>query len=245
VLYSTLADIYDRVMSHVEYGAWEDLIGQVLTRFGAASRVPVFEIGGGTGVLGRRLVQAGYHYQGSDRSEQMCRVALRRGLPFLCCDGRALPVRGPYGLVIFLYDGINYMMGAADYGALLREVHRVLEPGGLFLFDITTETNSRRYFMDAVDSEDLGDAAYLRHSHYDERTRIQHNDFTLFIRESGGERYIRSTESHCQRVLPFTEIRGFVPAELFEILGVWDGFSSRAAGRSSERVHFLLKAKRA
>jgi len=230
-------------MSHVAYTEWVDLVQRVMRTYGRPGAVRVFEIGGGTGVLGGLLRGLGYRYQGSDLSPDMCRIARSRDLPFVCADGRALPVAGPYDLALFLYDGINYLETGEHYAALFREVHRILAPGGLFLFDITTQVNSRRYFHDTRESEDLGDAVYLRHSWYDETSETQHNDFVILAREPGSESYRRSEERHCQWVPPPAAIRQRVPEALFETVGAWDGFSARPYGRGAERVHFLLRAR--
>lgn len=229
-------------MSHVEYGEWVQLIRRTIDRHARRRVSSVFEIGAGTGILGERLRAEGFEYIGSDLSFAMCREAHRRSRGCVCADGRALPLKRRFDLVLFLYDGINYLGARADYDALFREVRRVLEPQGLFLFDITTDANSRRYFSDFYDCEDFGDSAYIRHSYYDEVAGIQHNEFAVFHREDGTDLFKRFDEHHVQRVLPSTTIQAWVPEDLFEIVGIWDGYGFRRGTRSSERIHFLLRA---
>lgn len=244
MVYSALAAIYDRVMAHVEYADWVELIQRIVDRYAVTPKPSVYEIGGGTGVLAELLACAGYDHVGSDLSLSMCRRAVRRGQSFVCTDGRSLPVKTTFDLVLFLYDGINYLGSRPDYDMLFREVHRCLEPNGLFLFDITTEANSRRYFSNFVDSQDLGNAAYIRHSYYDEISRLQHNDFVVFLRDpEDQESWRRFDEHHVQRVLPAATINGWIPDDLFEVIGIFDGFSLRRYGRNSERIHFLLRAR--
>ncbi|MBD3243175.1 MAG: methyltransferase domain-containing protein [Chitinivibrionales bacterium] len=245
MVYSALAPIYDRVMSHVEYGEWVQLIRRVIDRHARLPTSSIFEIGAGTGVLGERLRTEGYEYIGSDLSYAMCREGRRRIPRYLCADGRALPLKQRFDLVLFLYDGINYLGSRADYDTLFRQVHGVLRSEGLFLFDVTTEANSRRYFSDFYDCEDFGDSAYIRHSYYDEIAGIQHNEFAVFHREPGTGLFRRSDEHHAQRVLPSTTIQAWVPEELFDIVGIWDGYGFRRHSRSSERIHFLLRARQA
>ncbi len=243
MVYSALAPIYDRVMSHVEYGEWVELIRRIIERYARRPTSAVFEIGGGTGVLGERLRARGFDYVGSDLSYAMCREASGRIPRCVCADGRMLPVKGCFDFVLFLYDGINYLGSRADYDALFSEVHRVLAPQGLFLFDITTEANSRRYFSDFYDCEDFGESAYIRHSYYDEDAGLQHNDFAVFHRQDGTDLFKRFDEHHVQRVLPSTTIQAWIPRDLFEIVGIWDGYGFRRGSRSSDRIHFLLRAR--
>ncbi|MBD3314309.1 MAG: methyltransferase domain-containing protein [Chitinivibrionales bacterium] len=238
--YSALATIYDRVMSHVEYRQWYMLIGKVIKRHLPVTMPRIFEVGGGTGILGRMLTGDGFRYIGSDLSPSMCRMARKSGLPFICADARRLPSRGPFHMVIFLYDGINYLE-KEEYPQFFREAYRLLLPGGILLFDITTETNSRMHFVDFVDYEEFEDAFYLRHSYYEARTGIQHNKFTIFLRENGSGSYSKHHEHHRQRVLPVSGIKSHIPTDLFSILGIWDGYSLNRYTKRSDRIHFCLR----
>jgi SAM-dependent methyltransferase len=242
VLYDALSPIYDRMMSHVVYEEWVELIEQVADTYLSTPRPSVFELGGGTGVLGALLRRRGFRYLGSDRSFGMCRQSKLRKALVACADARALPVKNSFDLILFLYDGINYLQSLDDYALLFAEAADCLVPGGCFLFDITTEANSLRHFRDYLESEDWGDYAYIRRSYFSRDTRLQHNDITIFRRlTEKAPFYQKSTERHCQRVFSANAIAGAVPSSLFSILGIWDGFSMKEHRPQSERIHFLLK----
>jgi SAM-dependent methyltransferase len=244
MIYTALAPLYDRIMSHVDYTAWLRLVKGILSKYSDAADPLVFEAGGGTGTLGAALRREGVRYQGSDLYFAMAREARRKGLGYLVADIRSLPVKAAFDMVIFLYDGINYLPDIDQYGALFREVHRVLNTDGLFLFDITTEYNSLRYFRDYFESDEYGDGSYLRHSHYDPGTRTQYNDFVISRGNAGAPgRIEKLKERHVQKVFPADTVAGRVPPSLFEVLGMWDGFTRRRFTPSSERVHFLLRKK--
>jgi SAM-dependent methyltransferase len=244
VSYAALAPIYDRVMAHVDYEQWVWLIRRVCDRFAEGATPAILELGGGTGVLAQRLIAEGYSYAGSDVCFDMCREAVARRAPFACVDARRLAFRRRFGMIIFLYDGINYLLSKEEYQRLFAEVHGCLEPGGLFLFDITTQSNSLAYFLNRYECEDFDTCYCIRHSHYDRASSIQYNDFTLFYRDP--ERsgcFMKQTDHHGQKVLPHRTIRSWVPRELFSVEGTWDGFSFHPAHRHSERIHFLLRKK--
>jgi SAM-dependent methyltransferase len=242
MVYDALAPLYDRIMCHVEYDEWIKLIARIIDDFLPHTTPSLFEIGGGTGVLGRRLVEQGYDYCGSDRSFSMCTCALRRNAPFFCADGIHLPLKKRFDLILFLYDGINYLPTLDHYTALMNEVSRSLSPGGLFLFDITTEANSLRHFKSYLEFEDWGDCAYVRRSYYRKDTMEQHNDFTLFKQVNGNKRvFEKIQENHTQVVFGASSIAKKVPSSLFSIEGIWDGYSFKKYRPHSERVHFLLK----
>jgi SAM-dependent methyltransferase len=271
VNYGDLALLYDRLMSHVGYHRWHNLIEQVIKRHARSSRPSILEIGAGTGLLGERLRVSGFQYLASDLSYPMCRQARARLGGVVCADGRYLPFRATscFDLVLFLYDGINYLKDRDSYVRLFGEVHARLSPGGLFLFDVTTVFNSVNNFTEYVDADDFGDCFYFRHSYYHSPEGMQYNDFTIFRRcdESGRigatfspaeaqtqnaagpvhkndcELYTKSLEHHEQKVFPVGVIRDFVPDAQFEILGIWDDFSFKKHTARSERVHFLLRKR--
>jgi SAM-dependent methyltransferase len=246
VNYGALASIYDRIMAHVGYHQWLSLIDHVVATYGSTRQPLILEIGAGTGVLGRQCLDAGFSYVGSDLSQFMCRQAVRRNVPVMAADAKHLPLKSDarFDLVLFLYDGINYLMDGEEFHQVFSEVHAHLKTGGLFLFDITTEFNSKTNFNEYVDADDLDDSFYFRHSYFDRINNIQHNDFTIFTVAPGhGLLFEKSQEYHRQRVYPVGKIRSFVPESLFEVLSMWDNFSLKKYSARSERVHFLLRKK--
>ncbi|MBN1127898.1 MAG: class I SAM-dependent methyltransferase [Chitinispirillaceae bacterium] len=232
-------------MSHVEYDEWAGLIGRVIDRFLACDRPSIFEIGAGTGVLGQRLSRRGYDYTGSDRCYSMCRCGTTRNIPFVCADGLRLPLKKRFDLILFLYDGINYLPTLDHYASLMEEVSLNLRDGGLFLFDITTEANSLSHFRQYLDFEDWGDYACIRRSYYRKGPMEQHNEFTIFKRLPGSSPLFEKIEEHhCQMIFPAAGIARKVPASRFSVEGIWDGYSFNRFRPHSERVHFLLRKHR-
>jgi SAM-dependent methyltransferase len=242
--YSSLAPFYDRIMAHVGYHSWLRLVRDIFSRYLSCEHPSILEIGGGTGTLGRLLVDEAYEYIGSDRSLAMSHEASKQGIPFVCADGRHIPFKRHFDMVMFLYDGINYLLDIADYTRLCSEAYQCLRPGGLLLFDVTTETNSLRHFVDFLDFEDYDDGAYVRHSYYETSSRLQFNDFTIFCRSSrpsSEQLFEKHREHHVQKVLSVPEIVAAVPADLFSNIGIWDGFSLKKYSSRSERIHFLYR----
>jgi len=241
--YDALAAIYDRLMYHVEYDEWIELIANVINRYGGCGNPKILEIGAGTGVVGSLLKGMGYDYIASDLSTSMCGVARRlRGLPVCAADARRLPFRQRFNAALFLYDGINYMMTLDEYRRLFASVYDVLLPGGLFLFDITTQENSLKHFVHYVDFDDYGDISYVRHSYYDDIRSIQHNDFTIYrLSDDHPPYYEKFIETHVQKIFSVQEIEKAIPKKRFEVLGIWDGFLFKKHSGKSFRIHFLLR----
>ena len=250
--YGALAPIYDRIMSHVGYHRWVSLIQHIVRTYCDTPSPSIFEIGAGTGMLAEKLREAGLASVSSDLSFAMCREAARRVRPVFCADGRTLPMKDTvsFNLILFLYDGINYLMSREEYLQTFLQVHAHLVKGGLFLFDVTTLSNSINNFSDYVDADDYGDHFYFRHSYYQSATGIQCNDFTIFQRlapaecsGNDGALYRKCREHHEQKVAPVKVLREYIPNDLFDVVGIWDNFSLKKHTTRSVRVHFLLRKK--
>lgn len=232
-------------MSHVNYHRWLTLIQMICAREFPSIKPAVFEMGGGTGVLGKMLAENGFSYIGSDLSVCMCKQAVLRNLPFFCSDARHPAIKKRFHLILFLYDGINYMSSLPEYEAICEQAYHLLCDNGLFLFDITTEKNSLANFYDIVDGEDFADTAYIRHSYYERAAKIQHNDFAVFIKsERNPLLFQKEKEFHRQRIFSPGEIAGVIPESLFTIEGIYDNFSLQEYTEMSERIHFLLKKRK-
>jgi SAM-dependent methyltransferase len=248
--YSALAPFYDKMMAHVEYDQWVTYIKKILASYAPTTPPVLFEIGGGTGLLGGKLIQEGFTYAGSDLSITMCVQARKRGVPFFAADARSLPLKKAecFDLIIFLFDGINYLQSLDEYAQTFTEVRSYLKPQGLFLFDVTTRANSLKNFNEFVDAADFGEQFFFRRSYFHGNDSMQYNDFTIFTKNTNGNNASEATcvfqkfsEHHAQKVFPISSLKEAIPRGLFHIVGIWDNFSFKHATSRSERVHFLLK----
>jgi SAM-dependent methyltransferase len=105
-----------------------------------ASRVrgrPILDMGVGAGRTTELLLPISSDYVGIDYTEEMVRACrkLHPGRRIEHMDARDLSAfaDGQFALAMFSFNGID-AVGLQDRMRVLREVHRVLEPGGIFLF---------------------------------------------------------------------------------------------------------------
>lgn len=242
--YSDLARIYDHVMRHVNYTQWANYIQSVFTRFEATPK-DILELACGTGAMACILDDRGYRMTGVDRSERMIAVARQKALDahrsirFRVGDMVHLPVSGSYDAVLCLYDSVNYILEEADILAMMHRLRAVINTGGLFVFDVCTEINSRRYFHDQVDQESKGDFSYIRRCEYVPDTRIQINEFQLTCNRNG-ERHT-SRERHEQRIYPVSRLAQLCREAGYHVLGAYDGFTFGEASEKSNRVHYVIR----
>lgn len=160
----------------------------------------------------------------------------------MAANALALPFKGPFDLCLMVYDAFNYLMTEADAIRCLSEARRVLSPGGLFIFDVTTEANSRRHFEDMLDFGELEGCTYVRESRYDREAAMQRNDFTFFVEREPG-RFAKVKESHQQRIYRLARIKAMARKAGFAVEGCFDGFTFRPGREESERVHVVLRRK--
>lgn len=97
----------------------------------------ILDIGVGGGRTVKPLLRVSRNYLGVDNSPAMIEAVTRRfpGVSFKDADARAMTdlADGSIDMAMFSCNGIG-MVAHEDRLAIMREVHRVLKPGGLFLF---------------------------------------------------------------------------------------------------------------
>lgn len=122
----------------------------------------VLDVGCGVGRTTAELHRRGYDVLGVDVSEAMVEAA-RATFPHLdvaVADATALPCGDDrFDRALFSYCGIDYVYPASQRVAALREIRRVLEPGGRFAFS----THNCLYALPAL----LDDWGHLRNHYVD------------------------------------------------------------------------------
>ncbi|WP_306183949.1 MULTISPECIES: class I SAM-dependent methyltransferase [unclassified Streptomyces] len=139
----------------------------------------VLEIGAGAAQCARWLAAQGARPVALDLSHRQLQHALRIGgsFPLVCADAGALPFAdGSFHLACSAYGALPFV---ADPRLVLREVRRVLRPGGRFVFSVTHPIRwafpdepgpeglsvSASYFdrTPYVEQDDDGNAVYVEH----------------------------------------------------------------------------------
>ncbi len=239
--YSKLPPLYDYVMRHVNYEHWANHLCRLIEH-GEIEAVRVLDIACGTGSMALRLHEHGLDVLGFDASFEMVRLARQKadaaGRPtrFWCGDMENFSLRSPVDVVVCCYDSLNYCLDLAAVSRVFRSVEAALRPGGLFIFDVCTERNSRHNFQHYRENDDYESWSYMRRSYYVRHQRLQINEFLLHDHRRG-EWYF---ETHRQRIFRLDELKQAIPPA-FKLCGVYDGFTFRPGSEKSDRVHFLLK----
>ena len=155
------------------------------------SKVPagarVLDVCCGSGHVTKELVRRGYHVTGIDCSAELIALA-RKDLPGVNLqvqDATALHLESRYDAAISTFDSLNHMLTVEDLGKVLVGVHRALEPGGLFVFDMNLEeaysADLRQWVVRARDEE-----VTMVRGLYDYSAKKASTELIWFFREGAG-----------------------------------------------------------
>lgn len=116
-----------------ELGLLGDLRGRRVLEIGAGAGQGSRWVGAHGGQVVATDLSAGMVRQGLDLNQRVSDPAA--SVPFVQCDASALPFgEGTFDLVFTAYGAVPFV---ADTAGLMREVARVLRPGGRFVFSTT------------------------------------------------------------------------------------------------------------
>lgn len=221
--YKMLAEQYDRLTNDVDYTAVVDFYETILAREGVRPRTAV-DLACGTGSVTSILAQRGYVTIGVDMSEEMLTVAfdktadLENRPQFICQKLQELYLPRGVDLAVCALDSMDYITDPADCAEAIRRVYKVLNPGGVFIFDVNTPEKLRA--MDGQVFLDEDDDVYcVWRGDFNEQTNICSYGMDLFCRR--GKMWERSFEEHreyaysAEQLTTYLKDAGFTSVEVF------------------------------
>ncbi|HID63759.1 MAG TPA: hypothetical protein EYP49_13630 [Anaerolineae bacterium] len=120
----------------------------------------------------------------------------------------------------------------------LHEARRILNRGGLLIFDVVTPYTCMKYFSDYQEKHfDSQGQGYSRKSRFDQGRSLQYNEFII---KHNGRVYKEKHKQRIRSIERWIELVSDVFSENFEIFG---DFCLRPPKMSAERVHFVCEKK--
>lgn len=242
--YEILAPWYDELMGEVPYDQWGHRIVQTLDALGPQPK-RLLELACGTGRITDRLLKAGHWVTAVDQSEAMLQEAQKElgnhgaKLKLIAADMLDFTTTEKFDAIISVCDGFNYLSKLEDLEAMLLKCTALCKPGGLILFDLSTDWKFQNQLKDTVIAENHEDMAFIWENHYDEASRLLEFDLTFFI--SQGNLFRRETEHHVQRAHSPEEIKSLCTKLNLQLEGIYDDYSGKPIKNSSERFHCIIK----
>lgn len=241
--YTSFAQVYDLFMDNVPYDAWTKRICEILKAYGISDG-PLLDLGCGTGELTRRLAGCGYDMTGVDAAVDMLQKAMEKQTDppvlYLLQEMQELELDGCVRAVCSTCDCINYILEPGQLQETFRRVFACLEPGGVFLFDVNTPYKYEQLLGEQTFAESREEGSFIWENYYDEESRINEYDLTLFIPEEDGH-YRRQVETHLQRNYEIGELVLYLQEAGFACEGIYDEYTADTPRTDSERVTIVAK----
>ena len=247
--YTTFANVYDKFMDNVPYEEWTEYIISLLNKEGINEGI-VLDLGCGTGNVTQLLAKAGYDMIGVDGSEDMLAIAMEKkrsiqnlehDILYLCQDMREFELYGTVAAIVSICDCVNYITDPDDLLTVFKLVWNYLDYNGIFVFDLNSQYKYSELLADNTFAENSDDASFIWENYYDDESRINEYDLTLFIKE--GQQYTRYEEIHEQRSYSIEEIAEMLKEAGLELLHIYDAFTEEAPSDDSERIYFVAKKR--
>jgi ubiquinone/menaquinone biosynthesis C-methylase UbiE len=237
-----VAEVYDSLMSVVPYAWWVQYVRRLWWGFSLKPH-RVLELACGTGSVMAELIRLGYEVEGADYSEGMLRVARKKlppGTPLWQQDARSLDLpTEPFDACVCLFDSLNYLLELADLQRALAGVHRHLVPGGSFIFDMNAIRALETGMFDQKGNGEDASLEYLWNSSWDAGTRLCTIRMEFRVHDEGGTRIFH--ETHLQKGYTLREITGSLEQAGFEILAVYEAYTTHPPTSRSDRYYFVAR----
>lgn len=245
------AELYDLFYQDKDYGAEAQFVHECLGRFATGSTLRVVDLACGTGrhAIAMELLQ--HELTGVDSSEPMLRRARANAAAagakarFSAGDLRSLEVAGaPFDAAVCLFDSLGYVSTNEGLERAFAGIHRLLRPGGLFVFEFWhAAAMLRAYDPVRVRRWQTGDGEVLRISEtrLDCERQLATVEYSVYEHARDGTfRSFRETQTN--RYFLAQEMAHWMTAAGFSPLGFFAGFSFEPV--TAETWHVVAVARR-
>lgn len=221
--YHNLAFSYDRLTQDVPYEQVVDFYFQILSQEKLSPRTAV-DLACGTGSVSYLLAKRGLQVTAVDMSEEMLTVAwdkceeLENKPLFLCQKLQMLRLSRGVDLAVCALDSLDYILDPVDCQAAIQRIYKILNPGGIFIFDVNTPEKLRAMDGEIFLDEDE-DVFCLWRGVFDEESNICSYGMDLFQRK--GNLWHRSFEEHREyaytqeQLVAYLKEAGFTAIEIY------------------------------
>ena len=242
--YHALADSYDRLTNDVDYEATVAFYYEILAREGLDPRTCV-DLACGTGSVTAILAKRGLDVTGVDMSEEMLTVAMEKVMDmeqpprFICQKLQELRLPRGVDLAVCALDSLDYITNPDDCREAIARVYKVLNPGGIFIFDVNTPEKLRA--MDGQVFLDEDDDVYcVWRGEFDEETNICSYGMDLFQRS--GDVWHRSFEEHREYAYSAEQLTAYLKAAGFTHIEIYADRRFEAPAEGEQRIY--MKARK-
>lgn len=146
------------VYRHRDFGGARHEVDKMLKWLALPQGAEILDLCCGMGRHSLALSEAGYKVTGVDLSEVLLREARSQTgageVTWIRSDMRQLPLGGGFDAVVNLFTSFGYFEEDEEQIKVLREIHRMLKPGGKFIIDFLNPAYVIRHLVPRSTRED-------------------------------------------------------------------------------------------
>ena len=242
MLYNGLSEIYDRLMSDVDYDSWCYFIKNKCSIDNTSS---VVDAACGTGNVSLRLAQIGARVVGIDNSSDMLQIAStkarERGLniAFATMDISNMKLHKQVDVICCVCDGVNYLPGINNLESFFNSAYTILKDHGKLIFDISSEYKLKNILGDNLFFEDYDDLTYFWQNQLGNGEEYIDMDLCFFIKN--GSTYQRFDEQHRQYIYTEKQIIELLKKCGFNNVCTYDNYNDQPVNDKTQRITFLAE----
>ena len=222
------ADFYDSLYEDKSYRQECNFVKHVFETYSEKKVNSILDLGCGTGSHALPFADMGYAVTGVDISENMLDIARKKAsdqkkqIVFVQQDIKYLKLPQKFDAAVAMFAVMGYQTTNQSFEDTLTSVHRHLNTGGLFIFDVwfgpavlTQKPTDRVKIIEQKDKK------IIRYAH-PVLNIINHTvEVNYTVLEIAGDRIVTETkESHLMRFFFYQELKYFLEKKGFEVLKI-------------------------
>lgn len=240
MIYSSFAKLYDELMDPDMYDNWLAFVEKNI----AKDKGEVLDLACGAGRLAVLMAENGYEVSGVDLSEEMLALAdanaRKAGLeiPFMHGNMLDLSELGSYSAITCFADSFCYLKNEAELLQAFKEVHKHLDEGGRFIFDVITPYQTDEVYPGYMYNYTDEDQAFIWTSFADDHEHSAMHELTFFVWNEALEAYERVSEIHHERTYELEVYLELLKKAGFKDISVSADFGEKQPTETTTRWFF-------
>lgn len=190
-MYKNFSKVYDKFMEVCDYDQWVEILEKNINKH-TKKPEKILDLGCGTGEVLKRISNK-YDCSGLDLSEQMLERANEKlkNVKLFLGDMREFNTLEKYDVIFSFFDTVNHLKSLEDLLDTLNSVQNVLEPGGIYMFDVVDRNFMNKMFPNGVFADVREDFSVIWEHEMDLEASLDIIEATYFIqnKENNYEKY--------------------------------------------------------
>jgi len=247
-MYQEFAQVYDELMSEIDYKNWADYVSRIFLN-GKREIKSVLEFGCGTGNITCNLAAKGFDMTAVDLSEGMLTIADEKAdrmgiknIQFILGDMSNFQINQTFDAVVSCCDSVNYLPSLEAVQSFLLCSYDCLESGGLLVFDMNTVSKYKKVIMDNTYVYDLDDIYCVWENEPHFENNEMHFNITFFDKNEDGT-YNRHEETQVQYFYTIEDIHLCLKNIGFQNMKYYNFGTFLAGSNEGDRIQIVAEKK--